>query len=114
LSWKLPQVTRHPRDKQVGRFLHMSYDIYKIIFNLCDILNRKLNYRTWPHKHGGRNVMGEWKHKDNSVFSSILLNCFNSFMEIAGFLQCIVYDYKEMCCFLSRSNHSLDRTGIMI
>jgi hypothetical protein len=68
---------------------------------LCDKFNRQLNDRLWPHKHGGKNTRGEWGHMDNLAFSSILLNCFKSFMEISGYDSNAVYDYKEFCLLLS-------------
>ena len=34
------------------------YDDYRILFDKCDKFNRRLYHCTWPHKSGGRNVLG--------------------------------------------------------
>ena len=34
------------------------YDDYRILFDKCDKFNKRLHRCTWPHKSGGRNVLG--------------------------------------------------------
>ena len=37
----------------------LVYDDYRILFDKCDKLNRHLYHGTWPHKSGGRDIIGD-------------------------------------------------------
>ena len=44
-----------PHDKTVVPV----YDDYRVLFDKCDKYNRRLYHCTWPHKSGGRDVLGD-------------------------------------------------------
>ncbi|KAJ1424671.1 hypothetical protein B484DRAFT_398213 [Ochromonadaceae sp. CCMP2298] len=77
-------VTRMPRlarDK-TGTSPLLGYDTYKSTFALCDVYNRALHDRKWPHKSGGHGVAGEDCNMDNFAFASVLQNIFNAYDDI--------------------------------
>lgn len=67
-------TTRPKHSKEIPLF-----DIYKKTFNVCDQFNRKLHDRTWPHKKGGRNRLGEKGAQHDFIFTCILMNTFNAY-----------------------------------
>jgi hypothetical protein len=46
----LKKTPRQNRDRRNAEQLHMTYNIYKVIFNLCDRYNRSLNDKKLPLK----------------------------------------------------------------
>jgi hypothetical protein len=86
-------------DRQVGRKYVLSnayiltrenpnpdvipvYDDYDGLFAKCDDFNTNLHQYTWPHKHGGRNTLGNCGTQlHNFAMSSILQNTFNAWFQ---------------------------------
>ena len=67
-----------PHDKTVVPV----YDDYRVLFDKCDKYNRRLYHCTWPHKSGGRNVLGDRGSQHNFAMSCMLQNVFNSWFQI--------------------------------
>lgn len=59
-----------------------AYDAYKCMFNVCDRFNRNLHDRTWPHRRGGRGMMGEFGHQHNFFMSCCIQNTINAYLDI--------------------------------
>ncbi len=84
------------------------YDLYKITFKSCDVFNKALHDRTWPHKHGGKNIPGDIGQQHNFIFSSILQNVYNCFLDV-NLVDANNYDFKQMCLELSDALYSDNR-----
>ena len=56
-----------------------AIDAYKKKFGVCDLFNRQIKYRIWPHRHGGKGTKGERGQQDSFVLGCILLNTFNAY-----------------------------------
>ena len=48
------------------------YDDYNLLFGKCNRFNANFTERTWCHKHGGCNRLGDIGHQHNFAKSSIL------------------------------------------
>ena len=57
------------------------YDDYRILFDKCDKFDKRLHHCTWPHKSGGRNVLGDRGCQNNFAMSCMLLNVFNAWFQ---------------------------------
>ena len=57
------------------------YDDYRVLFSKCDNFNSNLYQCTWPHKHGGKCMLGEPGTESNFAMSSILQNVFNAYYQ---------------------------------
>ena len=99
LSNAVNQITRRGTSS-AGTQLRGAYDIYKVCFSLCDKYNRALHDRKWPHKHGGRNVAGEWGHQDNYAWSCLLQNVFNLYND-ARKVNILDYSFQDYCLTLA-------------
>lgn len=42
-------------------------DAYKVTLNVCDVFNKMLQDRVWPHKHDGKHRPGDDGHQHNST-----------------------------------------------
>lgn len=70
------------------------------MLNGCDMLNRALHDRCWPHKKGGRDMLGDRGMQDNFAFSSIIQNT----IKVINSLNSDSYeavDFKSFCLDLS-------------
>lgn len=61
-----------------------AYENYKTMFECCDRFNRNLHDKSWPHKRGGRGVLGEFGHHHDFFMACILQDCFNAFHSATG------------------------------
>ena len=66
----------------------------------CDRFNANLTERTWCHKHGGRNRLGDIGHQHNFAMSSILQNVFNAF-EMCNDIPRNQVDFSTHCLLLA-------------
>ena len=77
-----------------------AIDAYKKKFGVCDLFNRQIKYRIWPHKHGGKGVKGERGKQDSFAFGCILQNTFNAYRDIND-ITSEEYDYHSFCMQLA-------------
>lgn len=54
-------------------------DEFQAMFGRCDNFNSQLVDSTWPHKHGGHNILGERGIEHDFAFTTALINAFNVF-----------------------------------
>ena len=75
-------------------------DLYRGTFNTCDIFNKQIHGRSWPHKKGGYNRFGSRGVEYNFILTCILINCFNLYGELMGegFVE---RDFKTNCLELA-------------
>ena len=66
-----------PHDKTVVPV----YDDYHVLFDKCDKYNRRLYHCTWPHKSGGRDVLGDCGSQHNFAMLCVLQNVLNSWFQ---------------------------------
>ena len=52
-------------------------DDYGVMFDKCDNFSRRLCHSTWPHKMGGRDVLGDRGSQSNFAMLCILQNVLN-------------------------------------
>lgn len=83
-------------------------DLYKITFKACDVYNKNLHDRTWPHRHGGRKRSGDFGLIHNFALSCILQNVFNSYCEICD-IDMSTLDFETFCIELSDSIYESSR-----
>ena len=77
-----------------------AYDHYVEMFKGCDIFNKMMYGRTWPHKQGGFQHLGDEGKQDDFAFSSLLLNTIVAYREINKLSE-NDFDYKAYCLQLS-------------
>ncbi len=51
-------------------------------FNNCDIFNRRLHDKSWPHKYGGKGVRMEERAVSDYIFTCILVNCHHVWLSL--------------------------------
>jgi hypothetical protein len=90
---------RHPTTRSTKGIVP-AYDHYKQMFNSCDIFNRKLHDRKYPHRSGGRGKRGEAGHVHKFILSVMLQNIFNLHKSVSD---CPLYNdsFKDNCLLLS-------------
>ena len=66
-----------------------AIDAYKIKVGVCDLFNRQIRHRIWPHRHGGKGTRGKRGKKDSCALRCILLNTFSAYL--------VDYDYYSFC-----------------
>lgn len=59
-----------------------AYDMYNVMYSLCDGFNRNLHDRTWPHRCSGGTNGGTAGVVHNFYFSAILQNTYNAYFDI--------------------------------
>ena len=69
---------------------------YKKYFNACDKFNKQIKHRIWPHKHGGRNSLGENGKHSSFVLGAIIQNTFNAHRSIRNVCQ-NDFEYYTYC-----------------
>jgi hypothetical protein len=57
---------------------------YKATFNVCDKFNRCLHQKTWPHRKGGYIRFRDQGAQHDYMFSCILINTVNVWLELLG------------------------------
>ena len=67
---------------------------------IVDKFNRRLYHCTWPHKSGGRNVLGDRGCQNNFAMSCILQNVFNSWFQANSF-DLLSVDFSTNCLLLA-------------
>lgn len=77
------------------------YDTYAVMMHSCDLYNRELNSRTWPHRHGGGEVMGEHGKLNDFAFSAILQNTYNAYINVNK-ISSSTLSYRTFCEELSQ------------
>ena len=76
------------------------YDDYRVMFDKCDKFNRSLHHCTWPHKSGGRDVLGDRGSQHNFAMSCMLQNAFNSWFQ-AKMVDHSSVDFSTNCLLLA-------------
>lgn len=76
------------------------YDIYQVTFKSCDIFNKSLHDRTWPHRHGGHSRCGDSGLQHNFALSCILQNVFNCYLDYHK-IDPKTRNFVDMCIELS-------------
>ena len=77
-----------------------AIDAYKKKFGVCDLFNRQIKYRIWPHRHGGKGTRGERGKQDSFAFGYIFLETFNAYRDINNIVN-VEYDYDSFCARLA-------------
>jgi hypothetical protein len=72
----------HHRGKKQPKRSKPLYDEYSVTFSGCDQFNKRLSGCMWPHKKGGRDILGDKEKEDDFSFTCILLNSLFLFDEI--------------------------------
>ncbi len=72
------------------------YDLYNLCFNACDIFNRKLHDKLWPHRYGGNCRFGESGHQHKFAFGVLLQNVFYLAEEL-GDPRIVNMNFEEKC-----------------
>ena len=55
---------------------------YGEMFSACDAYNRRINNRTWPHRHGGRKRLGDMGKFSSFASGCVLQNTFNAYCDM--------------------------------
>ena len=76
------------------------YDDYRILFDKCDKFDKRLHHCTWPHKSGGRNVLGDRGCQNNFAMSCMLQNVFNAWFQ-ANNVDSQSVDFSTTCIALA-------------
>ena len=63
---------------------------------VCDLFNRQIKHRLWPHKHSDKGTRSERGKQDSFAFGCIVLNTFNTYRDIIE-IATIDYDYYSCC-----------------
>ena len=79
------------------------YNDNNSLFGKCDRFSANLTERTWYHKHGGRNKLGDIGHQHNFAMSSILQNVFNAF-KMCNDIPRNQLDFSTHCLLLANEN----------
>ena len=83
-----------------------GFDLFAEMFNVCDMFNRKLHDRTWPHKFGGKNVVGGPGKLDDFAFSAAISNAISVFKKFNNTNEIKNWDYQTCCIQLSNELYS--------
>ena len=67
-----------------------AIDAFKKI-GVCDLFNRQIKHRIWPHRHGGKGTTGERGKQE-----CILLNTLYAYRDINQIAD-VEYDYYSFC-----------------
>ena len=54
-----------------------GFDEYELGFNTCDVFNRSLNDKSWPHRYSGRGVSSEIQSGSDFLFTAAFVNLWN-------------------------------------
>ena len=68
------------------------------MFNGCDVYNRSLHDRKWPHRCGGRKCSGQDGHGHKFAIACIVQNTFNAYHSINNLES---RSFKDNCIKLS-------------
>lgn len=82
--------TKQPADEVPG------YDLYALMFSVCDRYNRKLHDKTWPHKQGGHGMLGDAGKQDDFAFSCSLQNIISVYRSLNK-LSNDPMDFQQYC-----------------
>ena len=77
-----------------------AYHDYKARFAGADKFYKGLYHCTWPHKHGGRGLLGDSGHQHNFAVSGDLQNMFNAFVHVNR-LPSTSFSFSEHCLILA-------------
>lgn len=77
------------------------YDHYACIYNACDLFNRNLHDRHWPHRTGGKHCSGDRGLQNTMAMACILQNTFNCF-QMVQHLESENFNFHDHCLQLSR------------
>lgn len=69
---------------------------YGKMFSACDVFNRQIKNRIWPHKHGGRRHLGDMGKFSSFAFGCVLQNTFNAYCDINSIGR-NEFDYYSLC-----------------
>jgi len=78
------------------------YDHYKEMFNGCDMFNRALHDRLFPHTNGGNGVSGEKGHCHKFIMGALLQNVFNLWESSVG-KDVETINFEAKCIMLSNA-----------
>jgi hypothetical protein len=80
-KWVMSNACVKNRSRLIGTNIPL-FDLYKVTFNVCDKFNRSLHDTFWPHRKGGSRRYGGQGCQHNFMFTCILHNTFNCFMDL--------------------------------
>ncbi len=85
-----------------------AYDYYKVGFEACDRFNFGIHDKSWPHKRGGRGMLGEFGKHHDFIMACILQNTVNAFISVLDLDQ-KNGNFKTLCVELADQvyEHSL-------
>jgi hypothetical protein len=83
--------------KKPSKYYIPAFDEYGIMFKTCDQFNRNLHDATWPHRSGGGTSKGDLGALHDFLFSSILQNTMNAWLDIHSKSM----DFKSFCTELA-------------
>ena len=86
--------------KRTAKAIVPVWDHYKVSFNLCDQFNRDLHDCTWPHRHVGGSRLGDLASVHDFIFSSILQNVQNAWLDKQGFSS-ENFTFQDICTRLA-------------
>lgn len=68
--------------KRSPKSLIPAYDMYSVMFAVCDLFNRGLHDCTWPHRTGGGTCEGTNGIVHDFFFTAILKNTMNAWLDL--------------------------------
>ena len=69
---------------------------YGKMFSACDVFNRQIKNRIWPHRHGGRKRLGDIGKFRSFAFGCVLQNTFKSYCDMNS-VDRKEFDYYSLC-----------------
>ena len=69
---------------------------YGKMFSACDVFNRQIKNRIWPHRHGGRRHLGDMGKFSSFAFGCVLQNTFNAYCSINSIAR-NEFDFYGLC-----------------
>jgi hypothetical protein len=97
------QVTQ----KKHRKYYVPVFDEFGVLFSTCDRFNRRLYQCTWPHKRGGRSMLGDRGAQHNYAMSSVLQNVFNVWFQCSG-VDSKSVDFSTNCLLLADELYAYD------
>lgn len=93
--------TLSSKERGESKYIIPGYDLYGAIYASCDIFNRNLHDRSFPHRAGGgKDGYGDLSQYWNFIRSAILQNTFNIYHELRNLLDTSL-SYRDLCRELS-------------
>jgi hypothetical protein len=88
-----------------------GFDEYELSFNVCDLYNRMMHDKSWPHRYSGKGYSSEYQAGSDYLFTVAILNMWNYWraLDFASRSQLSYEEFRtQLAVLICNSNFIVD------